>query len=160
MKTGKFREDLYYRINILQVKLPPLRERKEDIPLLIEHFIERFNNTMNKSIADISPEVLSILMTYDYKGNVRELENIIEHAFVLCRNTIIDTECLPQHLLKEEIDASIPVYSVNDFEKQYIIATLKRNNWNRTKTAAELRINKSTLWRKIRKFGITTPDKE
>jgi transcriptional regulator with PAS, ATPase and Fis domain len=158
VKNGKFREDLYYRINVLQIELPPLRERTEDIQLLIEHFIDRLNKTRDKFIEGISPEVLSILMTYDYPGNVRELENIIEHAFVLCQASTIGVECLPPQLSPKEKGAEVPARSVREFEKYFLIETLKKNKWSRVKTAAELGINKSTLWRKMKKLGIETPE--
>ncbi len=158
VKAGKFREDLYYRINVLKIELPPLRERKEDIPLLIEHFIERFNQTKSKSITDVSSDVLAILMTHNYPGNVRELENIIEHAFVLCRGTIIERGHLPQNLLAKEKKASPTVHSVDDFEKHMIEDALRKNDWNRVKTAAALGMNKSTLWRKMKKLGIIVPE--
>jgi PAS domain S-box-containing protein len=159
VKNGKFREDLYYRINVLQIELPPLRERTEDIQLLIEHFIDRFNKTRDKFIEGISPEVLSILMTYDYPGNVRELENIIEHAFVLCQTSTIGVDSLPPQLSPIEKGAEVPARSVREFEKYFLIETLKKNKWSRVKTAAELGINKSTLWRKMKKLGIETPDR-
>ncbi len=160
VKKGKFREDLYYRINVLPIKIPPLRDRKEDVPLLIEHFIDRFNKIKSKEIADVSPGVLSILMTHGYPGNVRELENIIEHAFVLCKSTIIDVDCLPQNLLPEGRRQKItaPIRSVGDFERNLILETLRKNNWSRVGTASELGIDKSTLWRKMKKLKISPPD--
>jgi PAS domain S-box-containing protein len=160
VKKGKFREDLYYRINVLPIKIPPLRDRKEDIPLLIEHFIDRFNKIKSKEIADVSPEVLSILMTHGYPGNVRELENIIEHAFVLCKSTIIDIDCLPRNLLPEGRDQKTipPIRSVGDFERNLILETLRKNNWSRVMTAAELGVDKSTLWRKMKRLKISPYD--
>ncbi|MBE9541603.1 MAG: sigma 54-interacting transcriptional regulator, partial [Proteobacteria bacterium] len=98
VKRGLFREDLYYRINVVKLTLPPLRERREDIPLLVDHFLERFNRLSGKEIAGVSQEVLSILMAYDFPGNVRELENIIEHATVLCQGGLIESQHLPDYL--------------------------------------------------------------
>ncbi len=158
VKAGKFREDLYYRINVICIKLPPLRERREDLPLLVEHFTNRFNNLKNKLIAGISPEVLSILMNYNYPGNIRELENIIEHTFVLCRSSIIGVNDLPNHLRPAKSSQEAPSASFDDFEAGFIKEALRKNNWNRLKTAAELGVHKTTLWRKMKKLGIKTPE--
>lgn len=154
VKSGKFREDLYYRINVIRVKLPPLRERKEDIPLLVDHFIRRFNNLKKKLIADVSPDVLAVLVGYDYPGNIRELENIIEHAFVLCRGTVIDIENLPENVRPEEGRPLARLTSMDDIEVAFITEALRRNNFNRKETAQELGMHKTTLWRKIKKLGI------
>ncbi len=154
VKSGKFREDLYYRINVIRVKLPPLRERKEDIPLLVDHFIRRFNNLKKKLIADVSPDVLAVLVGYDYPGNIRELENIIEHAFVLCRGTVIDVENLPKNVRPEEGRSLARLTSMDDVEVAFITEALRRNNFNRKKTAQELGMHKTTLWRKMKKLGI------
>ncbi len=156
VKQGKFRDDLYYRINVMPIKLPPLRRRKEDIPLLIDFFIDRFNKVKNKNITDVSPEVMSVLMAHDYPGNVRELENIIEHSFVLCRTDIISIDCLPTALTGGSTEKTPAVSSVPDFEKLLIIETLRKNGGNRTRTAADLGIHKATLWRKMKKLGIET----
>jgi len=155
VKAGKFREDLYYRINVIQIKLPPLRNRKEDIPLLAEHFIDRFNAVKNKQIEDITPEVLAVLMDYDYPGNVRELENIIEHAFVLCRDPIIDIKDLPDYLRPAKSPSAIQSASLDELQAKFILETLRKNNFNRAKTAAALGIHKTTLWRKMKKLGIS-----
>jgi PAS domain S-box-containing protein len=154
VRSGKFREDLYYRINVIRVKLPPLRERKEDIPLLVDHFIRRFNNLKKKLIADVSPDVLAVLVGYDYPGNIRELENIIEHAFVLCRGTVIDIENLPENVRPEEGRPLARLTSMDDVEVAFITEALRRNNFNRKKTAQELGMHKTTLWRKMKKLGI------
>jgi len=155
VKAGKFREDLYYRINVIQIKLPPLRNRKEDIPLLLEHFIDRFNAVKNKQIEDITPEVLAVLMDHDYPGNVRELENIIEHAFVLCRDPIIDIKDLPDYLRPDKSLPAIQSESLDELQAKFILETLRKNNFNRAKTAVALGIHKTTLWRKMKKLGIS-----
>ncbi len=154
VKSGEFREDLYYRINVIRIKLPPLRERKEDIPLLVDHFIRRFNNLNKKLIADVSPDVLAVLVGYDYPGNIRELENIIEHAFVLCRGTVIDIENLPENVRPEEGGSLARLTSMDDLEVAFITEALRRNNFNRKKTAQELGMHKTTLWRRMKKLGI------
>jgi PAS domain S-box-containing protein len=157
VKSGKFREDLFYRINVICIQLPPLRERMEDIPLLVEHFIDRFNKLKNKLIADISPEVLAILMNHDFPGNIRELENIIEHAFVLCRSSVITVKDLPDNLRPSEVITETQSTSLDDLEANFLTEALRKNNWNRAKTAAQLGIHKTTLWRKMKKLGITMP---
>ncbi len=154
VKAGKFRKDLFYRINVIRVKLPPLRDRKEDIPLLVNHFMNRFSNLKGKLITDISPDALAILMNHDYPGNIRELENTIEHAFVLCRGSIIDIKDLPDNLRPSDTEAVPLPKSFDSIEANFILGALRKNRWNRAKTAAELGIHKTTLWRKMKKFGI------
>jgi PAS domain S-box-containing protein len=155
VQQGKFREDLYYRINVVRLALPPLRERKEDIPLLIDHFIERFNLLSGKEILDVSREVSALLMLYDWHGNVRELENTIEHAFVMCRGELIRRECLPERILPRNKNVQAPPSLVlKNIEKQAIFQALERNQWNKSKTAKELCIHKNTLRRKILRLGI------
>ena len=158
VKSREFREDLYYRINVVRIKLPPLRERKEDIPLLISHFIRRFNSLKKKLISEVSPDALAVLANYDYPGNIRELENIIEHAFVLCQGTVIETDSLPESVRPKGSRRSTTVTSMADLEAVYISEALKRNNWNRKKTADELGMHKTTLWRKMKKLGIRPPN--
>ncbi len=154
VKKGNFREDLFYRMSVIRVKLPPLRERKEDIPLLIEHFIKRYGTLKKKPITDISLSALAVLMGHDYAGNIRELENIIEHAFVLCRGTIINIEDLPENVRPEETSPLVAAESMDDLESAYLREALKRNDGNRKKTAEELGMHKTTLWRKMKKLGI------
>ena len=154
-----FRQDLYYRINVIKLEIPPLRERMEDVPLLIKHFIGRFPSILDKDISGISPEALNILMSYDYPGNVRELENIIEHGCVLCPGSLIRAKDLPDWLRppsKENGAAS----SLEEVEKQFIISVLTKNNWNRLAAARELKIHKTTLFRKIKKLRIYPPDQD
>lgn len=154
IKKGKFRRDLYYRINIIKIQLPPLRERKEDIPLLIENFISRFNKLKRKNISDISPETLSIIMNHEFPGNIRELENIIEHAFVLNQTGIISVNDLPDYLRPSKDNTTREYQSIDDLEKHFITEVLKKNNWNRQETARQLNMHKTTLWRKMKKLGI------
>jgi PAS domain S-box-containing protein len=158
VKAGTFRQDLYYRINVVKLVLPPLRQRREDLPLLVEHFIARFNRLREKNIVGVSPEVLQVLMTHDYPGNVRELENVIEHAFILCPGGSIRPEHLPETLRPPESTAKEPgIKILQDLEGRFIYEALKRNGWNRVATAKELRMHKTTLWRKIKQFGIEIP---
>jgi transcriptional regulator with PAS, ATPase and Fis domain len=157
---GNFREDLYYRINIVRLVLPPLRDRKEDIPSLIDHFIGRFNLLNGKEILGVSQEALAVLMLYDWQGNVRELENTIEHAFVMCRGELIRREHLPGRFLPigKEVQPP-PSLVLKDIEKEAITRALERNQWNKSKTARELGIHKNTLRRKIIRFKISGDQK-
>ena len=158
--AGTFRPDLYYRINVVRLGLPPLRERKEDIPLLIEHFITRFNRLREKDVTGLAPEVLAILMEHNYPGNVRELENILEHAFVLCPGGMIEPRHLPERLRPTsagEPELASGARTLREIEARFIRDALARNNWNRLATARELGIHKSTLFRKIKSLGIALP---
>jgi len=158
MRKEKFRQDLYYRVNVIRVHLPPLRERKEDIPLLIDHFIDRLNHLRGRDVAGVSAEVMARFMAHDWPGNARELENAIEHAFILCRNGLIDLSCLPEPLQPKEPDAPPPGSTLAEIEARLIYEALRRNQWKRQVTARELGIDKTTLWRKIKKLGIKVPE--
>jgi transcriptional regulator with PAS, ATPase and Fis domain len=158
LSLGQMREDFYYRINVIKINLPPLSKRREDIPLLVEHFVKKFNMKKNRKIAGVSEEVMEFFMKYDFKGNIRELENILEHSFVLCHNQLITMEHLSadlQNTYKEKkrigTDSSL---RLKETEKEIIVHTLNKHHGNRKKTAAELNINPSTLWRKMKKLGI------
>jgi transcriptional regulator with PAS, ATPase and Fis domain len=159
-RRGSFREDLYYRINVVRVKLPPLRNRKEDIPLLVEHFIQRFNRLQHKSIAGISGEALSLLMAHHWPGNIRELENVIERSFILCDASHIGIAHLPEELTAGgKLNTHAPgIRSARQLlDIQAIHSALEHNNYNRLAAAKELGIHKSTLFRKIKKLGISLP---
>ena len=162
VEEEKFRLDLYYRINVVKLEMPPLRDRREDIPLLIEHFISKFNKLWNKLITGVSPDVLARLIKHDFPGNVRELENIIEHAFVLCNESHIGIEHLPSDI-RQRAESSSPakqLKTLRDLEVEFITDALKRNNWNRLKTAHDLGQHKSTLYRKIKKLGVVLPQED
>ena len=155
VKENRFREDLYYRINVIKLSLPPLSERKEDIPLLVDHFIEHFNSTTGKTIVGLSQEAMTALMLWDWPGNIRELENAIEHAFVLCQEELIGLQYLPEPLQIETGSGKIPNgTTLKEIEKLAIIAALGKNNWRKVATARELGIDKNTLRRKINRLGI------
>jgi len=157
VKEDKFRDDLYYRVNVMKLELPPLRDRKEDISLLVDHFISRFNRLHNKNICCVTNEVTAALLTYDYPGNVRELENIIEHCFVLCEGEIIEAKYLPSSVrpaLKTESAQDNEPATIKQMEIILITQALRRNNGNKTATAKELGIDKSTLFRKMKAFDI------
>ena len=157
VEQGKFREDLYYRINVMRLELPPLRERKEDIPLLVNHFINRFRRLRNKNISCVADEVLASLLAYDYPGNIRELENIIEHCFVLCQGEVIEKKHLPTSVCpRSSVDKlkTSEIRTLKQTEQLLIIEALRRNKGNQTATAKELGINKSTLFRKLKVYDI------
>ena len=159
VKEGRFREDLYYRINVLKLVLPPLRERMEDVPLLIDHFIRIFNALQDKSLQGVDDQALACLMAYHYPGNVRELENIIERAFILCKSGIIQRRDLPEFLRAGREDEVEPPdhTTFQEMEAAFLINALKRNKGNRVQTARELGIHKSTLFRRIKALGIKEP---
>ena len=155
VEKNKFREDLYFRINVMKLTLPELAKRKEDIPLLVNHFIQRFNHEKKKDIFGITQEALAALILYDWPGNIRELENAIEHAFVLCREELIRLQYLPDELLlKINVTFAATGTTLKEIEKNAIFQALQRNNWKRAVTAKELEINKNTLRRKIILYGI------
>jgi len=157
VKTGEFRQDLYYRLNVVRIELPSLSRRREDIPLLIEHFIGSFNLKRGKHISGVSAEALKLLMRHDFPGNVRELENIIEHAFVLCRGKQIELEHLPEEITGQlELAGGQEVVGdpLRESESKAIRETLRRNNGHRGRTAQALGIHPSTLWRKMKRLGI------
>ena len=160
VKAGRFREDLFYRIRVVHLRLPPLRERREDIPLLVEHFVDKFNRLQGRNIAGVSDEVMVRLTEYDYRGNVRELENIIEQAFVLCRGGIIELNHLPPELRPAAgrgVAEGQPM-TLKAIERLFITETLQRRRGNRKLAARDLGINVSTLYRKIKTLGIETPE--
>jgi PAS domain S-box-containing protein len=152
--AGEFREDLYYRLNVMQIRIPPLRERMEDVPLLAAHFIQRFRDRSGKNIHRLSDDVLSRLMRHDFPGNVRELENIIERAFILCQGEEIGAECLPQHLLTGNNAPASGLDALEQVEREAVRQALARHDNNRTRAARELGIHRSTLIRKIKRYGL------
>jgi len=157
----EFREDLYYRINTVMLSLPTLRERREDIPLLVERFIERFNGLMGKEVRGVAGEAMKALMSYHWPGNVRELEHAIEHAFVLVKTATIGLEHLPVELTKPVHHEVAPALGDSQgestwakAERRTIEQALERHRWNKAAASRELGMSRSTLWRKMRKFGI------
>ena len=154
IESGDFREDLYYRLNIVPIQLPPLRERRDDIPLLIEHFIQKFNRHTQRSIQDISPEALNILMEYAYPGNVRQLENIIEHAFVKCPGEYIEKKHLPTELIGPKDDiVTLVLMGENPLaalEQELIQRVLEQCNGKPKLAAKRLGISRTTLWRRLK----------
>ncbi len=158
-REKKFREDLYYRIHVVPIELPPLRKRKEDIPVLVDEFIQRFNALQNKQIQSCTPEALSLLMAYDWPGNIRELENVIERAFIVCASDEIEINHLPEEVLSSrKFTVSSDIHSAHDLlDAQAIMGALERNNYNRLAAAKDLGIHKATLFRKINKLNLSIP---
>ena len=162
-RIGKFREDLYYRVNVVRVELPPLRRRKEDIPLLSEQFIARFNRLQNKAVCGIAPEALSLLMAHDWPGNVRELENAIERAFILCGSARIDLAHLPETLTAPGVTrASTGGCDLRGareaLDAQAIRVALERACGNRLAAAKALGVHKTTLFRMMKALGVAPPE--
>ena len=156
--SGEFRQDLYYRINVIPITLPPLRERVGDIAPLVEHVTKRFNTLFNRTIERIDGEAMAALLEYHYPGNIRELENIIQHAFVLCQDSVIKKRHLPSYLAesrKPDCSAKGAHTSIESFDRELIEEALRRNRYSRTKTADELGIHVATLWRKMKRYGIS-----
>jgi len=158
VKSGKFREDLYYRLRVVELALPPLRERSEDIPLLIDYFIHKFNRKFQKQISSLSADVQNIFMEYPWPGNIRELEHTLEHAFVICRQNTITVEQLPgefsdfleEHLLSQSEGGAMGAQEIMD--------ALKTAGGNKSKAARKLGISVRTIYRKIEKYDITTDE--
>ncbi len=158
VKDGKFREDLFYRLSVVPIHLPPLRQRKEDIPLLVDHFLAKYNKRAKKQINKINQDVLKALMEYDWPGNIRELENTIERAVVLSKNNEIRSEDLLYHGISSAssfLTLMIGKYrSLDEIEKEYIKAVLQAHHWNKSHTANILGIDRKTLLAKIKKYNI------
>ncbi|MBI4847882.1 MAG: sigma 54-interacting transcriptional regulator [Nitrospirae bacterium] len=152
VRLGKFREDLYYRLKVMELQLPPLRERKDDIPLLVTHFLQKLNNKLNKNIDAVSEDVQKIFMDYYWPGNIRELENTLEHAFIVCHQNTIVVDCLPQNFkIRDTL-----LTDDTTLEPQVIIDALEKSGWNKSKAARLLGVNVRTIYRKIEKFNITS----
>ena len=158
VRNGEFREDLFYRINVVTIKLPPLRDRRCDIQLLAEHFIGLFNDRYCRSIMGIDSEAMDLLLSYDFPGNIRELENIIEHAFIFCKEPMVGIGHLPSNLCSglaiKELNTLAQVKSFDDLERLYIKSVLEENGGSKIKTAQKLGIHKATLFRKLKQLGM------
>jgi PAS domain S-box-containing protein len=163
VEEGSFRQDLFYRINVIRLELPNLAERREDIPLLVDHFIGRFNRIQGKEVVGVSDEVLALLMSHSFPGNARELENIIEHAFVLCGSGLIETQHLPPELREGQEVPAVETragMTLRSVEAMHVSLALQRHGGNRKAAAEELGIHPSTLFRKIKDLGIEPPPKD
>jgi len=157
VREGVFREDLYYRLNVISIRIPPLRERLEDIPLLAHHFVEQLSLQLGKRVEHISEAGLRLLMSHNWPGNVRELENVIERAMVTCRNSLLteeDFQFLAHELEERKVSTDSPVLSLREMERQAIEAALRRTQGNMKEAASVLGIDRSTLYEKIKKYEI------
>lgn len=160
IEKGEFREDLYYRLNVIAIEVPPLRERKEDIPVLADHFLEKFSLDTGKKMYGYTDQAMRFLMEYDWPGNVRQLENTIEHAVVVAQEMEIKVGDFPEYLVTSKInkevtrDISEEQQSLEELEKEYILNTLQAQNWNIKRSAAILGINRVTLYNKIRRYNL------
>ncbi|MFQ5707036.1 MAG: sigma-54 interaction domain-containing protein [bacterium] len=157
VEQGRFRDDLYFRLNVVKIDLPPLTDRRDDIPLLISHFIDKFNRKMGRDISGVSDEVLKVLIQFEFPGNVRQLENIIEHAFVMCRQHEIQLQHLPPELTRSRANR-IPPDGDQSFlksvERDTILEALNQHGWNKVATARALGVHRTSLWRKMKKYGL------
>ena len=159
VKSGRFREDLYYRINVIEIHIPSLKEREEDIPLLADHFLNKYRKELNKNIKGIDSDAMRALLSYEWKGEIRELENIIERAAIFCKSDLISVNDLPvtfkpdieraDFLLSGSLDES-----VRKFERDFILRALESNDTNKEKTAEALQVGLSTLYRKLKELDI------
>ena len=155
VKDGTFREDLYYRLNVFAVFIPPIRERRTDIPLLVQHFLKKYSSIMNKQVLEVTPDTMDLLVRYDWPGNVRELENVIERAMVLAKPPAIRPDDLPFQL---GVNHHVPTDdSIASVEKAHIEAILAKSGWNITRSAEILSIDRVTLYNKIAKYGLIKP---
>jgi DNA-binding NtrC family response regulator len=153
VEKGEFREDLYYRLNVVNIHIPPLRERTEDIPYLVEYFVKKYCSLMNKPLLPVDPQALKRLEAYPFPGNIRELENMIERALVIGNGKKIQLRDLP--IAREEIISSVE--SLEDFEKTFILQILNKYNWNISRAARALKVDRVTLYNKIKKHGLKSP---
>lgn len=156
VRAGSFREDLYYRLNVVQIAIPPLRERREDIPILSHHMLNKLNELRGRSIKGFTPEAMGYLLRYDWPGNIRELENSIQHAFVLCRQGMVLPEHLPSAIFRAAASQSQSAPgarsgNLREVENSHILSVLDRHKGNRSATARELGIHKTTLWRWLKR---------
>ena len=152
VKEGRFREDLFYRINVFNIEAPPLRERKEDIPLLVEHFIKKYNRILNRKVKGVSVEAINLLLDYDFPGNIRELENIIERSIIMAKSEIIDESYFG--FIREPEEKTKKEGNLQEAEKELIIKYLIQNKGNRTKTAELLGISRRNLQNKIKQYQL------
>jgi len=164
VRKGAFRDDLFYRLNVIAIKLPPLRERSEDIPLLVDHFIKKYSDENGKDAPWIEPSAMKALMDYDWPGNVRELENVVERAIVLCSDKPITVDLFPKNLSTSMVptapvggDARTLKERVSGYEKSLILAALETTRWNQKKAAELLLVNTTTLSEKLKRLKIREP---
>jgi transcriptional regulator with PAS, ATPase and Fis domain len=157
VKNGDFREDLYYRLQVYTIHLKPLRERSDDIPELIQYFVDRYRKKMNKQVEGVDPQAINMLLAYSWPGNVRELENSIERAMVVTKNKMLSKENFILNQIDEKLDYNTG-QSIELVEKKHILNVLDKNGWNVSATAKVLGIDRVTVYKKLKKYGITRPE--
>jgi DNA-binding NtrC family response regulator len=157
VERGTFNEELSYMLNVINIHLPSLRQRKEDIPLLVDYVIERLSMEMDKNVKGVTTDVAQTLMDYSWPGNVKELENTIQHAFLLTESEVIERDCLPGRILNEVLaEQDEGVISFEENEKRFLIKTLQECDWNKLQVAKQLNVSRSTLYAKLKKYNLTT----
>jgi DNA-binding NtrC family response regulator len=154
MRKGTFREDLYYRLNVIPIFVPPLRERKDDIPLLTSYFLQKFSREKGKEVTSIGSEVMELFLAHSWPGNVRELENVIEHASIIAKKDKILPKDLPQYLLQKPLPNQ-QLFSLKDHERDLILKALEETKWNKHQASKKLKITRSTLYGKMKRYGLT-----
>ena len=159
VKAGNFREDLFYRLNVIEIKLPPLRDRQEDIPLIANHFVDKYRKEMNKGVKGISEDAMRVLINHEWKGEVRELENVIERSLIFCDGEFIEKKDLPESFIEDEAGFNFSLTgsledSVKKYERDIIMNALESNQFNKEKTADDLKVGLSTLYRKLKELNI------
>jgi len=171
VQNNKFRKDLFFRLNIIPIKLPSLGERLEDVPLLVEHFVDKFNFKMGKQVKELDPEIMNIFIKYPWPGNVRELESVMEYAFIQCNGNYIETRCLPPRfkmLSTQTTDISLSksvateVFQAPESNRTYrqpteeerIRRALETSRWKKTEAARKLNVSRTTLWRLMKKYNL------
>jgi PAS domain S-box-containing protein len=162
VSSGRFRDDLYFRLAVVRLTVPSLNERREDIPYLVEHFIDKFNAKRGKNISGLTPECMGMIMRHEFTGNVRELENLIEYGFVLCHDREIDVCHLPEDFQSHPLQTAEPAQDkdlsrLKWAEADAIHSALQRNDYDVGRTARDLNISRTTLWRKMKRYSITIP---
>jgi transcriptional regulator with PAS, ATPase and Fis domain len=160
VRKGEYREDLYYRLKVVEITLPPLRERTQDIPLLVDHFVGKFNQQFSKNIVGVSTDVLKLFMDYPWPGNVRQLEHTLEHAFILCRQSIITVNDLPPDFKSLAVAESYSYPAGSEEETEKIIRTLEKTRWNKARAARLLGISRKTMYRRMKKHNISSSGPE
>jgi two-component system, NtrC family, response regulator HydG len=155
---GEFREDLFYRLKVMEIRLPSLVERREDIPLLVKHYVDVFRKKFRKDISAVSPGVERLFMSYGWPGNVRELVHTLEHAFVICQGRTIGLEDLPPEIREQTPAATAKEASQEDPEKDVIIGALRKAGWNKAKAAKLLGMSRPTIYRRMLELGISLAD--
>jgi DNA-binding NtrC family response regulator len=157
IRNGRFREDLFFRLHVFTIQLPPLKERREDIPLLVHHFIEKFNGETGKRVQGVAPSALAVLQSYPWPGNIRELRNTVERAMILVDGEVISEDHLPPDMHPSRAEAAVirmPLgVPMDQIEKEYILASLQKNGGNKARTAEILGISEKTLYNKLNRYA-------